>query len=234
MTATVSRFDEYLFDKDDDMSKKKGHSHGYGLNDFGLGKCALSHPALVIGDHKIWGGSCVAPAITDCDVYIGFDRGMGLTAKRFPWTSGHEFLFPIPDMGVPATVPTFRALVKWTAQQLEEGLKVHCGCIGGHGRTGTFLAALVKEMTGNEDAIEYVREHYCKKAVESNEQIAFLVKNFGIKSTKANKVWSHSPAKSAIKWPAQTGSSKAAAVNANSNTFFPMKTGYTLFTAGKT
>jgi hypothetical protein len=36
-------------------------------------------------------------------------------------------------------------------------------------------------VDGIEDAITYVREHYCKKAVESSTQVAFLHKQYGIK-----------------------------------------------------
>jgi hypothetical protein len=30
------------------------------------------------------------------------------------------------------------------------------------------------------DPIVYVREHYCEKAVETAEQVAFLVEHFGV------------------------------------------------------
>ena len=59
-------------------------------------------------------------------------------------------------------------------------MRLHCGCIGGHGRTGTFLAALVTEMSGEKDSISYVRDNYCHRAVESTCQIDFLAEHFGI------------------------------------------------------
>jgi hypothetical protein len=31
------------------------------------------------------------------------------------------------------------------------------------------------------DPIAYVREHYCKEAVETEEQIAFLIEHFGVR-----------------------------------------------------
>ena len=72
-------------------------------------------------------------------------------------------------------------LITWTVDQLHAGHKVHAGCIGGHGRTGLFLAALYAHMTGEADAIAHVRKHYCEKAVETKKQVDFLVKHFGVK-----------------------------------------------------
>lgn len=153
-------------------------------------RCYKSHPALKLPGTElvIYGGSCINPVVADADIYIGFDGGMTFTGKQFPWSEGHEILFRITDMSVPKDVSQFKKLVDWTGEQLAAGKKVHCGCIGGHGRTGTFLAALVSAH-GEKDAIEYVRTHYCKKAVESTEQIKFLAKTFGITEAKGSKSW---------------------------------------------
>lgn len=144
--------------------------------------CYESHPALNIGDTGlvIYGGSCSRPVVKDADVYIGFDGSMTFTSRALPWNPGTEFLYLITDMSAPKESTDFKRLVSWTAEQLQSGAKVHCGCIGGHGRTGMFLSALVSHMTGEQDAITYVRQHYCKKAVESHEQAAYLEKHFGI------------------------------------------------------
>lgn len=172
-----------------DFGGSKG-SLGYGSKSSGWTgeRCYKSHPPLKLPGSElvIYGGSCLSPAAEDADIYIGFDGGMTFTGKQFPWTKGHELLFRIPDMGVPKDVGNFVKLVRWTKEQLEDGMKVHCGCIGGHGRTGTFLAALVAEF-GEQDAIQYVRTNYCKKAVESHEQIKFLMKHFGVKNAKGSK-----------------------------------------------
>ena len=73
-------------------------------------------------------------------------------------------------MQAPKDAVEFKKMVVWLKEQGQAGKKIHIGCIGGHGRTGTLLAALVKEVTGNVDAIAYVRKNYCAKAVESNSQ----------------------------------------------------------------
>lgn len=173
------------------MSDKGTRSYkGSSYSSYGGGykRCYESHPPLPLPGTElvIYGGSCSNPVVTDADVYIGFDGSMKMTQRSWPWKKGSEFLFKITDMQAPDNAEEFTKLVAWTKKQLEAGLKVHCGCIGGHGRTGTFLAALVSEF-GEADAIAYVRENYCQKAVESTVQVDFLKKHFGIKPAKGTK-----------------------------------------------
>lgn len=171
---------------DFDQKKQKGSKSSTFFS--ATHKCYRSHPALTLPGTGlvIHGGSCSDPVVTDADVYIGFDGSMRWTERHYPWKKGDEVFFRIPDMSVPPKPEEFVKLIHWTRKQLEDGRKVHCGCIGGHGRTGTFLAALCSTY-GEEDAITYVRSNYCAKAVESAEQIRFLEKNFGIKPVKGSK-----------------------------------------------
>lgn len=155
-------------------------------------KCAHSHPALPIGGYKIYGGSCLDPVIKDADVYVGFERSMEQFAI-YPWSGRIAFEFHIVDSGVPASIVEFRKLLVYLEDALKSGKKVHLGCIGGHGRTGLVLSALVMHMTGNKNATEYVRTHYCKKAVESQKQIDWLNKHFGIDKVAPSKVPLASP-----------------------------------------
>lgn len=166
-------------------------------------RCYESHPAMPLPgtDLVIYGGSCINPSVHDADVYIGFDHSMQRTQRAWPWKKGTEFLFKITDMRAPDNAGEFTKLVNWTRKQLEAGLKVHCGCIGGHGRTGTFLAALVASY-GEQDAITYVRENYCHKAVESTEQIKFLKEHYGITPAPGSK--SHGGTRTTKKTPSLT------------------------------
>lgn len=151
-------------------------------------RCYESHPALPLGGGRvIYGGSCGYPVVTDADIYVGLDYSMATNPMQYPWNSGESFKFLIPDMGVPADVQEFKHLIDWLALQLIAQKKVHVGCIGGHGRTGMVLSALVKVMMGEEDAITYVRKHYCQKAVESTSQVRFLNQHFGIKEVAGAK-----------------------------------------------
>ena len=71
--------------------------------------------------------------------------------------AGRGALFPVRDMAAPDDAAQFRKLVEWTKGEVDAGRKVHVGCIGGHGRTGTFLAALVS-LYGEPDAVALCAE----------------------------------------------------------------------------
>jgi hypothetical protein len=198
------------FDRPFDAQVKAGKMGRSAEEGNTLKPCCDSHPALDVGGGAvIYGGSCIEPIITDADVYVRFDMGWsGIWGKRpskgYPWEEGWEVEFPIShgespwvvdfpiaDECAPRNVDRFRKLVEWVSTQLDLGLKVHCGCIGGHGRTGTFLAALVAHRVkqigavavgcdvGMKNPIKYVRAHYCQKAVESKKQVDFLVEEWG-------------------------------------------------------
>lgn len=182
-------------------------------------RCYLSHPPLPLTEGLfVHGGSCGSPSVKDADIYIGFDHVMSKTNRRFPWETGEEVHLIIQDMSVPASPEQFKNLVVWAAKRIRKGKKVHAGCIGGHGRTGLFLAALVKHMMGIDDAITYVRENYCKKVVESQAQITFLEKHWGIAPVQPTKgamtqVWKTTPGGKPVVGKPATG---------GSNTFMPV------------
>lgn len=147
--------------------------------------CYEKHTALAFIDKEtgnpleIYGGSCITPTTLDADVYLGFDWGMGVAVSR-PWVKEVAHIkYLIRDMDVPAYPSEFKELVLWVRSKLLQGLKVHVGCVGGHGRTGTFLVALYTACTGNTDGIDYVRKNYCREAVETVEQEQYLVQHFG-------------------------------------------------------
>ncbi len=156
--------------------------------------CYESHPPLRLGDHgEIYGGSCIRPAHTACDIYIGLDHAMQYTDRSFPWTYGNEFLYSILDGKTPRKKENFRKLIVWVAQSIHENKSIHVGCIGGHGRTGMFLAALVAYLEVDDDPIAYVRKHYCDRAVESVAQINYLHKEFGCPKAEGSKSAAYGP-----------------------------------------
>lgn len=146
-------------------------------------KCYMSHPELKVLNGTLIGGSCSTPKAKDADIYIGLDAFMTLR-PNFPWHSEAdgpvEVLFRITDGCAPSDAKEFKAMVDWVIEQLEAGKRVHIGCIGGHGRTGTLLSAIICKSMGEKDAIQWVRDHYCKKVVETASQVDFLHKHFGI------------------------------------------------------
>jgi hypothetical protein len=79
------------------------------------------------------------------------------------------------DGGVPpVALGFFREVI--SILEARGGGKVVFACMGGHGRTGTALAAVLiacKEFTAAE-AVEYVRSKHCTKACETEKQLAWL------------------------------------------------------------
>jgi len=73
------------------------------------------------------------------------------------------------DMSV--VPPNFYQFVKTLIKFLDAGNKVLVYCMGGHGRTGSILAALIALLEpGVRDVVDEVRKRYCEHAVESNGQ----------------------------------------------------------------
>jgi protein-tyrosine phosphatase len=55
------------------------------------------------------------------------------------------------------------------------GQRVEIGCLGGHGRTGSALASLaVLSGVPAQEAVAWVRNNYCSKAIETPEQASFV------------------------------------------------------------
>ena len=182
-----------------------GTSYGGSTKSYKGYSCYESHPVLKLAGGTLAGGSCINPIHEDADVYVGLDQGMRVQ-KYQPWEVEREvtqFLFPITDMCAPSDPKKFSALVEYLCNQLQSGKKVHAGCIGGHGRTGTLFAAMFAVLNNDKEAIETVRKLYCKKAVESDSQIVYLNKHFGINKVAGSK--SHSTSA----WGGSYGSSSS-------------------------
>jgi hypothetical protein len=173
-------------------------SSGGGKDEFAgtqfAARCYESHKPLKLGKGKLYGGCARHPV--KADVYVVLQRGDMDGLGSDPWDkhpSVVEVQYAIRDMHAPEDVPRFKRLVTWIGNQLHAGKTVHVGCIGGHGRTGTVLSAVVAEMLGEENAIQYVRKHYCAKAVESREQVKFLKKHYGVTEVEPTKVFVPKP-----------------------------------------
>ena len=76
-----------------------------------------------------------------------------------------------PDGGIPRNQDEARRLIREAFAAARDGRRVEVGCVAGHGRTGTVLACMsVLAGVPGDAAIEWVRDHYCSKAVESGPQ----------------------------------------------------------------
>ena len=99
--------------------------------------------------------------------------GLYLDARwQPPWP--HEHL-EWPDFGVPADPAVLVAALDGLLDRARRGERVELGCLGGHGRTGTAIAALAV-LSGHpaDDAVAWTRAHYCPHAVETPAQEAFV------------------------------------------------------------
>lgn len=109
------------------------------------------------------------------------DVGCYFDASWFP-TESFAYVIGWPDFGLPSipdadVMRTARAVL----QHAEYGEAVEVGCLGAHGRTGTFLALLVmldsrntSDVHGYKRAISYVREHHCSEAIETKSQEQYI------------------------------------------------------------
>ena len=76
-----------------------------------------------------------------------------------------------PDFGV-VELNMLSEAIEWTLPYLHNKSSItEIACMGGHGRTGTFVTALmIREGWAASDAMAYIRGGYCNKAVESKSQ----------------------------------------------------------------
>ena len=109
-----------------------------------------------------------------CDVLVPLDS---LDGDIWHFFNGEIHYWPIEDMSVLPESILIRAVQDIT-DCLEAGKKVGIFCLGGHGRTG-YIASCVLGYLGVEDPIGYLRENYCKKAVETRSQAEEIGKFIG-------------------------------------------------------
>jgi hypothetical protein len=101
------------------------------------------------------------------------DYGLYLDARwRPPWPHDHVAW---PDFGVPDDPAGLAAGLGGALARARAGERVEIGCVGAHGRTGTALACLAV-LCGHPPgtAVAWVREAYCPRAVETDDQAAFV------------------------------------------------------------
>ena len=102
-----------------------------------------------------------------CDILVPLAECYGSI-----WDNGFRgeiWYYPIRDYHVLPDDVADQAVSR-IVSALENRKKVGIFCLGGHGRTG-YLACLVLGALDYADPIRYIRENYCKLAVESNSQI---------------------------------------------------------------
>ena len=130
-----------------------------------------------LGDTEIYAGGLIRGStgaemdliieLAECRVPVAT---VGLQClKRFK--RGQEYLYlPIDD----GTAPNWsREFWVELMEEIQFFKKVLVRCLGGHGRTGTVLA-IFAGLSGVDYPCKYVRERYCKKAVEKLVQAKYV------------------------------------------------------------
>lgn len=85
----------------------------------------------------------------------------------------HDVHVPIHDFSVPEDDDGVKRALVASLKAAIDGRSVYVGCMGGWGRTGLFLALMAK-AAGVPDPVDYVREVYTPRAVETREQEKYV------------------------------------------------------------
>ncbi len=85
----------------------------------------------------------------------------------------NQLHMPIRDFSVPKVEQVEETLLK-IAYAIGRGRKVYIGCMGGRGRTGLFMACLLKAAGVKDDPVGQARLRYSSHAVETKEQEAWV------------------------------------------------------------
>lgn len=113
---------------------------------------------------------------------VGF-RGVKL-ASEIPAESDLEL--GCEDFSTPDPAETI-SVAREALRLLANGESVYCGCMGGIGRTGTFLAVLAKAC-GIRKPVDYIRNTYYAYAVETPAQEEFIA-GLNVRSLRWSLRW---------------------------------------------
>lgn len=122
-----------------------------------------------------WRGAWANIVITGgpFDSYPGRHKAFGVCVRHEMAPPDKDVHLPIKDFSVPSSSAAVERALLSAFHAALSGKPVYVGCMGGWGRTGLFLALMAK-VAGVDKPVEYVREHYTPRAVETKEQYAYV------------------------------------------------------------
>jgi protein tyrosine phosphatase len=154
--------------------------------------CDHWHQKVAVGEHFVWASRLLAEKSDDFypDAAVYLDPAW---AERTKLDFERYLLVEWPDYGT-VELDQLRFALQWTNQWIDQGKCLEVGCMGGHGRTGTFLACLLvdREGLGAEEAIQTVRSRYCHEAVETVGQEQ-MVRQYAVEGPSTWRNGSPSP-----------------------------------------
>jgi protein-tyrosine phosphatase len=96
------------------------------------------------------------------------------------WNTDPEVIWPYrmidwPDFGLPIDESELFGVISELHKRARAGELIEIACYGGIGRTGTVLSCLaIAAGVRPDDAVDWVREHYDSRAVETDEQVQLI------------------------------------------------------------
>lgn len=138
-------------------------------------------PRVDVGVYFDFSWARTSPVLTSPGVKLPFDTESTSQSVIIDW----------PDREVPRlSVDVVRHLVEWMLGVLESGKTLEIGCIGGHGRTGTMAAVLLVEQGLDPvTAVLRVWKTYCPDAIESSDQLEYIMEYYEKKTGVARSDW---------------------------------------------
>ena len=131
-----------------------------------------------LGPYKVWMQGFFSNPPVELDVFIDLECGFSGLERYVPpaftkyvvESKPARMKWEIRDGGVDP------CLAETVVKMLKAGYKVGWGCQQGHGRTGWLAAKVLMMLTGRTgtDALNYIRDKYCREAVETRKQLADL------------------------------------------------------------
>lgn len=138
------------------------------------------------------GGTSHGVSSENIDIIFDLADGFKSTSTQWNLPSGWKAKLADPPVVIDMHVrdgdpPTYRADANFWKQLWQDlvgevtkrnrNINVLVACQGGHGRTGTVLSCLIMAAgvtAAKDDPITWLRDRYCKRAVESQDQIDYI------------------------------------------------------------
>lgn len=142
--------------------------------------CFHYRDTITIGVHEVFAGAyrdMSADSIQDINVIVPLNHG---DYKSYQGDLHSVLTCHMEDFG--GVPDTWESILKDTViPLLENEYNLMAFCMGGHGRTGTFLASLIAILEPDiDDPVTEIRKRYCDRAVETLAQCEGIFKLKGV------------------------------------------------------
>ena len=134
------------------------------------------------------GGDLRGYRYTSVDVTISLNEPIASILANIPIEHDdfgiHEIYIPVHDGGIPnLSKKDYFKILDTICDFFEDKdtIKIGVKCDGGHGRTGTVLAIYAALLLKVEKPISFVRDVYCRNAVETKGQVEYIAEITGCK-----------------------------------------------------